>query len=92
AAYPLGFDWMFMYWYFVRFAEGGSPFGHSRCIDMKTLYAARARAQIRRSTKGQMPRQLLSRRRHTHNALDDAVEQAELFQNLMRWPGPGTGA
>ncbi|MGI8331880.1 exonuclease [Actinomadura scrupuli] len=92
AAYPLGFDWMFMYWYFVRFAEGGSPFGHSRCVDMKTLYAARARAQIRRSTKGQMPRELLSKRRHTHNALDDAVEQAELFQNLMRWPGRRTGA
>ena len=31
--------------------------------------------------------ELLSRRPHTHNALDDAVEQGELFQNLMTWNG-----
>jgi hypothetical protein len=37
-----------------------------------------------------MPAGLLSERPHTHNALDDAVEQAELFQNLMAWGGkPG---
>lgn len=87
AAFPLGFDWMFMYWYFVQFAEGGSPFGHSRCLDLKTLYAARGRAQIRDSIKARMPKRLLSRRRHTHHALDDAVEQAELLQNLMKWDG-----
>jgi hypothetical protein len=34
-----------------------------------------------------MPRELLSRRRHTHNALDDAIEQAELFANLWEWAG-----
>jgi hypothetical protein len=84
-AYPLGFDWMWLYWYFVRFAAEGSPFGHSRHVDMKTLYATKAEVPVFRSTKGQMPRALLSRRPHTHNALDDAVEQAELFQNLMAW-------
>ncbi|UUS33658.1 MULTISPECIES: 3'-5' exoribonuclease [Streptomyces] len=34
-----------------------------------------------------MPRELLSSRRHTHHALDDAIEQAELFSNLMAWEG-----
>jgi hypothetical protein len=24
---------------------------------------------------------------HTHNALDDALEQAELFANIWAWPG-----
>ncbi|MDN3355108.1 exonuclease [Actinomadura sp. DC4] len=86
-AYPLGYDWMWAYWYFVRFAERGSPFGHSRHVDMKTLYAAKAGTLISRSTKSQMPADLLSRRPHTHNALDDAVEQAELFQNLMARKG-----
>lgn len=86
-AYPLGFDWMWLYWYFMRFAENGSPFGHSRHLDIKTLYAAKAGALIARSTKGQMPAELLPRRPHTHNALDDAIEQAELFQNLMTWTG-----
>ncbi|MCW2865215.1 MAG: exonuclease [Actinoallomurus sp.] len=32
-----------------------------------------------------MPAELPSRRPHTHNALDDAIEQADLFQNLMAW-------
>ena len=86
-AYPLAYDWMWLYWYFVRFAHSGSPFGHSRHLDIKTLYAAKAGVPVTRSTKGQMPSELLSRRPHTHNALDDAIEQAELFQNLMTWHG-----
>jgi hypothetical protein len=32
-AYPLGFDWMFLYWYLVRFSESGSPFGFSGFMD-----------------------------------------------------------
>jgi hypothetical protein len=88
-AYPLGFDWMWLYWYFMRYAEKGSPFGHSRHLDIKTLYAAKANALITHSTKPQMPAELLPQRPHTHNALDDAVEQAELFQNLMAWTGKG---
>jgi len=85
-AYPAGFDWMFVYWYLIRFT-GESPFGHSSCLDMKTLYAARSGAPINRSVKSAMPRDLHSRRRHTHHALDDAAEQADLFSNLMRWNG-----
>ncbi|MDT9687370.1 exonuclease [Streptomyces sp. P9(2023)] len=84
-AYPLGYDWMWMYWYFMRFADAGSPFGHSRCMDVKTLYAAKASVPVNKATKRSMPRHLLSSRPHTHNALDDAIEQAELFQNLMTW-------
>lgn len=86
-AYPLGFDWMFLYWYWTRFAENGSPFGHSRHLDLKSMYATKAGAPITRSTKRQMPAGLLSDRPHTHNALDDAIEQAELFHNLARWAG-----
>ncbi|MEW2624728.1 exonuclease [Streptomyces sp. NPDC048106] len=84
-AYPLGYDWMWMYWYFMQFAADGSPFGHSRCLDLKTFYAAKSASPIIESTKRSMPRHLLSSRPHTHNALDDAIEQAELFQNMMRW-------
>lgn len=85
-AYPLGFDWMFLYWYLIRFT-GTSPFGHSGCLDMKTMYAVKADAPVGRAVKRQMPRHLLSNRRHTHHALDDAIEQAELFVNLNRWNG-----
>ncbi|WP_328874712.1 exonuclease domain-containing protein [Streptomyces sp. NBC_00287] len=85
--YPASYDWTFLYWYLIRFT-GSSPFGHSGCLDMKTLYATKAGLPLRAVAKGTMPRHLLSRRRHTHHALDDAIEQAELFANLMAWPGP----
>ncbi|GAA4055276.1 3'-5' exoribonuclease domain-containing protein [Streptomyces shaanxiensis] len=87
--YPASYDWTFLYWYLIRFT-GASPFGHSGCLDMKTLYATKAGLPLRAVAKGTMPRELLSRRRHTHHALDDAIEQAELFANLMAWPGPGS--
>jgi hypothetical protein len=86
--YPASYDWMFLYWYLIRFT-GESPFGHSGCLDMKTLYAAKAGLPLRAVAKRTMPADLLPDRPHTHHALDDAVEQAELFANLMRWPGPG---
>ncbi|MFF9485082.1 3'-5' exoribonuclease domain-containing protein [Streptomyces sp. NPDC014676] len=85
--YPASYDWTFLYWYLIRFT-GSSPFGHSGCLDMKTLYATKAGLPLRAVAKGTMPRELLSRRRHTHHALDDAIEQAELFAHLMAWPGP----
>jgi len=86
--YPAAYDWTFLYWYLIRFT-GESPFGHSGCLDMKTLYAAKARLPLRAVAKRTMPGHLLSTRRHTHHALDDAMEQAELLANLMAWEGPG---
>jgi hypothetical protein len=86
-AYPLPYDWMWLYWYFMRFAERGSPFGHSRALDIKTLYARAAHVPAGEATKRNMPAEILSPRPHTHNALDDAIEQADLFQSLFAWRG-----
>lgn len=83
-AFPLSFDWMWMYWYFTSFADGGSPFGHSRCLDMKTMYAVKAGVPVNQASKARLPKFLRSERRHTHNALDDAIEQADLFARLQR--------
>ncbi|MDX3132039.1 exonuclease domain-containing protein [Streptomyces europaeiscabiei] len=88
--YPASYDWTFLYWYLIRFT-GESPFGHSGCLDMKTLYATKAGVPLRSVAKGAMPRHLLSRRRHTHHALDDAIEQADLLANLMAWDGTTPG-
>ena len=81
-AYPLGFDWMFAYWYMNKFAT--SPFGFSSCLDVKTMYAAKYNQPISSSTKRFMPKRLFTNRKHTHNALDDAMGQGELFQNMFR--------
>jgi hypothetical protein len=85
-AYPAMYDWMFLYWYLMRFT-GRSVFGHSGCLDMKTMYATKADVSISAAVKRRMPSHLLSSRTHTHHALDDAKEQAELFANLMSWDG-----
>lgn len=86
-AYPLSFDWAWLYWYFVRFSRTGSPFGHSRCFDIKTAYAVKARQPIARSGRGSLPPELRSSHPHTHDPLDDAIEQAEIFIKLFDWRG-----
>jgi Exonuclease len=82
AAYPLGFDWQFAYYYMVMYA-GRSPFGHAAHFDMKTAYAVHARVGVREATKSNMPPALLGSRKHTHNALDDAKGQADLLAGLF---------
>lgn len=86
-AYPLSFDWAWLYWYFVQFSSKGSPFNHSLCFDMKTAYAVKASIPISEAGRSKILPQLLPDRRHTHHALDDAIEQAEIFGNLFEWGG-----
>lgn len=86
-AYPLSFDWTWLYWYFVSFSTNGSPFGHSRCFDIKTALAVKARLTIAGSGRSKLPSHLRSNRLHTHHALDDAKEQAEIFANICEWGG-----
>jgi hypothetical protein len=85
--YPLGFDWLFSYWYFMKYSETGSPFGHSRHFDVKTAYALRAGVPVSQAVKSRMPSKLMSSRPHSHNALDDAKEQGELSCNIIEWDG-----
>ncbi|MEU6235796.1 exonuclease [Kitasatospora sp. NPDC047058] len=88
--YPAVYDWQFLYWYLIRFT-GSSPFGHSGCLDVKTLYAARSGVPFAGIGKRSMPAALLPALPHTHHALDDAREQAVLFANLMEWDGTTAG-
>jgi len=85
AAYPLGYDWMWTYWYLMKFAKNGSPFGHSRHVDIKSYFAGKAGTMISKSVKQKMPSSLKPKTAHTHMALDDAIEQGELFMNLLNW-------
>jgi hypothetical protein len=82
--YPIVFDWMFMHWYFVRFS-GASPFGFSGALDMKTMYQRRAGVTLDRAGREDLPPELVPDRPHTHDALADAIEQAEIFARLWDW-------
>ena len=82
-AYPLSFDWMWLYWYFMRFSTTGSPFAHSRGFDIKTAISIKLRRMISKSGRSRIPEAVRSSFPHTHNALDDAIEQAEIFANIF---------
>jgi 3' exoribonuclease, RNase T-like len=86
-AYPLSFDWTWLYWYFVRFSKDGSPFDYSRCYDIKTALAVKAAIPISESSRSRLPPMLQPDHRHTHHALDDAIAQAEIFANVFEWEG-----
>lgn len=81
-AYPAGFDFLFVYWYLIRFT-GESPFSHS-ALDIKTYAMAVLKTDYRRSTKRNMPKQWFDPLPHTHVAVDDAIEQGALFCNMLR--------
>jgi len=86
-AYPLSFDWTWLYWYFVRFSAEGSPFNHSRCFDIKTALAVKAHIPISEAGRSRIDPLLRSRHPHTHHATDDAIAQAEIFANIFEWEG-----
>ena len=80
-AYPAAFDFLFVYWYLIRFA-GESPFSHS-ALDIKTFAMALLGKDYREATKRNMPKRWFDDVPHTHVALDDAIEQGRLFCNML---------
>lgn len=79
--YPAAFDFMFVYWYLMRFA-GRSPFGFA-ALDIKTMAMMMLGIDYQDSTKGNMPKRWFDGLPHTHVALDDAIEQGVLFCNML---------
>ena len=86
-AYPLSFDWTWLYWYFIRFSADRSPFDYSRCFDIKTAYSIKASVPIVQAGRSKLLSALRPDQTHTHHALDDAIEQAQIFANVFEWTG-----
>jgi DNA polymerase III alpha subunit (gram-positive type) len=80
--YPTGFDFTFVYWYLIRFA-GKSPFGFS-ALDMKTFAMALLPQTFRGTSKKTMPKEWFGESKHSHVAVEDAIEQGELFFSMLR--------
>jgi hypothetical protein len=73
------FDWMFVTWYFHRFL-GYNPFGPNG-LDIKSLIVGFSHVDFSQTKKSNLPPWMRGKERHTHNALDDAIEQG---QQLLR--------
>jgi hypothetical protein len=80
--YPATFDFGFVYWYIIHFGYK-SPFSFS-ALDIKTYASAMLKVPYREATKKHMPKRWFSDKPHTHNGLDDAIEQGELFCNMLK--------
>lgn len=81
--FPAGFDFMFVYWYLIRFT-GKSPFSFS-ALDGKTFAMALMNSDYRAAVKRNYPKSWFSRnKKHTHVALSDAIEQGYIFCNMLK--------
>lgn len=80
-SYPATYDFLFTYWYLIKFV-GDSPFGFSG-LDIKTYAMCLLDKNFKDSTKRNMPSSWFGTSPHTHKAVDDAIEQGELFNNML---------
>lgn len=84
-----GFDWSFVNWYFYAFL-GDNPFGIG-ALDIKAYYMGFSGCAWGDTTSSKLPREFQPDSPHTHNALDDARAQAEIFAKLLAASRSGRG-
>lgn len=80
-AFNATFDWSFTHWYFMKLL-GRDPFGISG-LDIKAYFMGLKKCTWKETGKKQVRTFFPSTQKHTHNALDDAVEQAEIFKGML---------
>lgn len=82
-ASPVSFDFSFVYYYFYRFL-GECPFGFS-ALDLKSYCAALLNRPFTESKKDNYLPEWVSKLPHTHNALEDALQQADVLRKVLQW-------
>jgi ribonuclease T len=80
-AFNAPFDWMFVNDYFHRYI-GHNPFGHN-ALDIKAFYMGASGASWKMTSGDEMRKQFLGGKSLTHNALQDAIEQAVIFEQIL---------
>jgi len=79
------FDWAFVNFYFHQYL-GENPFGIGG-IDIKSYYMGLSGGRWEDTRSSLIRSELKGRSPHTHNALDDAIEQAEMFKRMREKAG-----
>jgi DNA polymerase III epsilon subunit-like protein len=80
-AFSAPFDWMFVNDYFHRFL-GRNPFGHN-AIDIKAYYMGLSGSSWADTSLDKLLPRYVGPAKLTHNALDDARDQAAIFRVLL---------
>jgi hypothetical protein len=81
---PVGFDFSFFRYYEILFIGQDKPFGH-RALDLRSFSMPLLGKSFMQSSSRDLPSHLLANTlKHTHDALDDARELAEIGFHLLR--------
>jgi ribonuclease T len=75
------FDWAFINYYLWHFVHE-NPFGPG-AIDIKSFYMGSGRVNWSATKASALPREYRARLTKSHNALTDAIEQADVFRLLI---------
>lgn len=76
------FDWAFVNWYFHTYL-GRTPFGIGP-IDIKSYFMGLKGSSWEDTRSSRIPARFKGSAEQTHNALDDARSQAEMFAKMLR--------
>lgn len=80
-AFNAPFDWMFVNDYFHRYL-GKNPFGHN-ALDVKAFYMGLTGSCWHETNMHKIAKRYLGERRLSHHALQDAIDQAEIFRLML---------
>lgn len=80
--YPAAFDFMFVYWYLLYFV-GESPFAR-RALDIRTFAMAQLQQPYLSVSREALPAHYRPEQPHTHQAVEDALEQGAIFCKLLQ--------
>jgi len=80
-AFNAPFDWSFINDSFIRYL-GANPFGHS-AVDIKAVYMGLSGKPWRETSGEYLHRLYNNARMLTHNALEDAIDQAVIFEGIL---------
>lgn len=79
---PAAFDFPFVA-YYLRKHTGGCVFGYS-AVDLRSVIMGRTGMEYRQAGSENYLPEWVTHFPHTHNALDDATEQADVFMRVMK--------
>ena len=80
-AFNAPYDWMFVNDYFYRYL-GHNPFGH-KALDIKAFYMGLAGVPWDETSMRHVSPRYLGDQQLTHHALRDALDQAQIFRQML---------
>jgi len=80
-AFNASFDWMFVNEYFINYL-GHNPFGHA-ALDIKSYFMGQEGVLWSQTGMRNIGERYLKRKQLSHHALQDAIDQAEIFEKML---------